>query len=239
MKPLEYLFLVVGLIEVGAEIFGNELVRFISKPLLMITLIIFYSQSVNGNWNRRHKLMRAAFFFSWIGDVALMFVPRNAEDVTLMGLPKHPNFFLLGLVGFLITHILYTVAFADISYKTKEALLPKKFWVVVPLLIYMVSLLSMLIPAINGVEATRPFLVPVLVYTAAISTMVVFAINRYHRVNDTSFALVFGGALLFMVSDSIIAINKFLHPFETASIFIMMLYIGGQYLIAKGTLAQE
>ena len=227
LKPLEYLYFAIGAIEVIAEVTGNDMVRFISKPLLMIVLIAFYMQAVAGNWTKIHKLMRVAFFFSWIGDVALMFVFKNE------------NFFLVGLVGFLITHILYAVAFANVSNKSALPLLPEKFWVIMPLIIYMLALLSLLIPGITANEKTQPFLIPVLVYSTAIATMVVFGINRYKRVNDKSFALVFGGALLFMFSDSIIAINKFLHPFATAGIFIMILYISGQYFIAKGTLAQN
>ncbi len=223
---LQYLFLLVAAFEIYAEVANDGLVRFIAKPLLMVTLVAYYAKSVSGSWNKFHKLMVAAFCFSWVGDVALMFVYRNE------------NFFLLGLVGFLITHILYTIAFADVTNKNTPALLPKKFWVTLPLVVYMAVLLSLLVPGITGDEKTKPFLVPVLVYSAAIATMVVFSINRYGRVNDKSFALVFAGALLFMVSDSIIAVNKFLHPFGTASIFIMLLYISGQLLIAKGALTQ-
>lgn len=227
LKPLEYLYLLIGVIEIFAEVTDNNTVRFVAKPLLMIVLIAFYMQAVGAQWNKVHKLMRIAFFFSWIGDVALMFVFKNE------------NFFLVGLVGFLITHILYTVAFADVKNKNAEALLPKKFWVFIPLVIYMVAFLSLLVPAINSNEKTQPFLIPVLVYSTAIAVMVTFAINRYKRVNDKSFVLVFVGGMLFMFSDSIIAINKFLHPFSAAGIFIMVLYISGQYLIAKGTLAQS
>lgn len=223
---IECLYFAIAAIEIFAEASGNNMLRMISKPLLMVVLIVYYMQGVGAEWNSVHRLMRWAFVFSWVGDVALMFVYKNE------------NFFLVGLVGFLITHILYTIAFAKVSQPKAEALLPRKAWVMVPLLIYMAALLSLLVPAINSNEKTQPFLVPVLVYSTAIATMVVFAINRFKRVNDKSFALVFGGALLFMFSDSIIAINKFLSPFETAGIYIMLLYTLGQFLIAKGTLAQ-
>lgn len=225
-KLPEYLFLLVAFIEVSAEVTGNDIIRFIAKPLLMITLIAFYAQQVGDNWNKFHKLIVTAFFFSWIGDVALMFVFKNE------------NFFLFGLVGFLIAHILYAISFNKVKNKEAKALLPKKFLVIIPLAVYMIVLLSLLVPAISGNEKTQPFLIPVLIYSAAIATMVAFSINRYKRVNDKSFVLVVSGALLFMFSDSIIAVNKFLHPFATASIFIMILYIAGQYLIAKGCLVQ-
>lgn len=221
-----YIFLLVAVAEVTAEIIGHEALRFIFKPLLMITLVGFYYQQVAGQWNRAHKLMVAAFFFSWVGDVSLMLVFKNE------------NLFLAGLVSFLITHLLYTVAFNRVDLRDKEALLPKQIWKVTPLMLYMAVLFYFLIPGISSNEKTNPLLVPVIVYAVAIANMVAFAVNRYGRVNDDSFKLVFAGALLFMFSDSIIAINKFLHPFPTASIFIMALYITGQYLIAQGMLSQ-
>lgn len=238
-KLLTYLYWIIAAIEVYGEATDNDVIRFCSKPFLMIVLIFMYAKNIVGPSNAFHKLMVAAFFFSWTGDVALMFVPRFAEDLTLMGFPKDPNFFLVGLVGFLIAHLMYVGAFAQVTSKAAEALLPKKWWMLVPLVVYMSVLLSLLVPAINAKAETQPFLVPVLVYSTVIALMTLFAINRYRRVNDQSFALVFAGALLFMFSDSIIAISKFVAPFETARIAIMVLYITAQYLIARGALKQE
>ncbi len=237
-KSLSYLYFIIGAIEVYGEATDNDAVRFFSKPLLMIILIFYYVSSVQGPVHKFHKLMIAAFFFSWIGDVALMFVPRNTGDLILMGIPKAPNFFLVGLVGFLITHVLYCFAFARVSHRNVPALLKRKVWIVVPLALYMAALLSMLIPGILSTAETKPFLVPVIVYSSVIAAMVVYALNRYQRVNDASFALVFGGALLFMFSDSLIAISKFMAPFQFAGVLIMVLYITAQYLIAKGSLKQ-
>lgn len=236
LTPLHYIYFAIGLVEVFSEATGNEAVRFFSKPLLMIVLVALYVQAVAGKWNKVHKLITAAFAFSWVGDVALMFVGNSGE--TVMGLPKNPNFFLVGLGGFMITHVLYAVAFTHVSNKQTKAILPGRFWVVVPLFIYMAAFLSVLVPAIYENELTKPFLAPVLVYSTAIATMVLLSMNRYHRVNDKSFALVFCGALLFMFSDTLIAVNKFIHPFASSGIFIMILYIAGQYLIGKGCLAQ-
>lgn len=237
MNLLTVLYAVIGVAEVYAEITQNSTLRFFTKPLLMIVLIAYYLKGA-GALNAFHKLMVAAFAFSWVGDVALMFVPASETDTFLMGITKNPNYFLVGLVGFLVTHVLYTIAFSKIS-ESKPALLPQKFWVTTPLVIYMIVLLTLLVPGITSNPLTKDFLIPVLVYSSAIAVMVVFAINRYGRVNESSFALVFAGALLFMFSDSIIAINKFLYPFPTAGVFIMVLYITAQYLIAKGALIQS
>lgn len=237
-KSLSYLYFLVGAIEVYAELANDETIRFFSKPLLMIILIFYYAANVQGPVHKFHKLMIAAFFFSWIGDVALMFVPRNESDLLLMGIPKAPNFFLVGLVGFLIAHVLYCFAFARVSHHHVVPLLKRKIWVAIPLALYMVALLAMLVPAISATPETKPFLIPVIVYSSVIACMVAFALNRYGRVNDQSFALVFGGALLFMLSDSLIAISKFMTPFDLAPVGIMVLYITAQYLIAKGSLKQ-
>ena len=238
LKPMEYLYFITCIVEIYAEATHNDVVRFFSKPLLMILLLAFYIQSVAGSWNRFHKFLAASLIFSWMGDVALMFVPNSAYDTSIMGFTKNPNFFLVGLAAFLFAHMLYAIAFANVSDKTVPPVLRRKAWVAVPLLLYMVGLLYLLVPAIGGNELTKPFLGPVIIYSAAIVTMVAFALNRYGRVNDKSFALVFGGALLFMLSDSCIATNKFMHPFATSGIFIMTLYVAGQYFIAKGAIAQ-
>ena len=238
LKPLEYLYFLVAITEIFAEASHNEMVRFFSKPLLMILLLAFYIKSVAGGWNRLHRFLASSMVFSWIGDVALLFVPGSANDQAVMGIPKNPNYFLAGLAAFLFAHMLYAISFANVSDRTQTPILRKKAWVIIPLVLYMAGLLYLLVPAIGANALTKPFLGPVVIYSAAIATMVVFALNRFGRVSTQSFMLVFSGALLFMLSDSIIAVNKFMHPFATAGVFIMTLYIAGQYLIAKGALAQ-
>ena len=79
-KLLEYLYFITAILEIYAEATQNEMVRFFSKPLLMIVLLAFYIQSVAGKWNRFHKFLSISLVFSWIGDVALMFVPGSASD---------------------------------------------------------------------------------------------------------------------------------------------------------------
>jgi uncharacterized membrane protein YhhN len=60
--------------------------------------------------------------------------------------------------------------------------------------------------------------IPVLIYAAVLTGMVLVALFRFGKTSSSSFALVFGGAILFMISDSLIAINKFLEPLPMAGI---------------------
>ena len=221
MNIAAYIYIIVSLLEIVAEYMGNDTLRFATKPLLMPLLIWFYAQALSGAVNKMHRLMLIAFVFSWVGDVALMFVGVN------------PNFFLVGLVGFLITHLFYAVAFTHVVDKNAVPILKQKIWIAIPLAIYFAGLIAVVFPA---VEAAMK--IPVAVYSTVIATMVLFAINRYGRVSSSSFGLVMGGAFLFMFSDSLIAVNKFLYQgtLSYAGVLIMLLYIAGQYLIAKGML---
>ena len=67
--------------------------------------------------------------------------------------------------------------------------------------------------------------------------MSIFAINRYGKVNDKSFKLILVGAILFTMSDSLLALNKFLQPIPLAGVWIMASYAAAQYYITKGVLA--
>ena len=77
---------------------------------------------------------------------------------------------------------------------------------------------------------------PVVAYAAVIQAMVIAAVFRWGRTANASFWAVFAGALLFMISDSLIAVNKFYTPLDGASQWIMTTYLSGQFLIVFGLL---
>jgi uncharacterized membrane protein YhhN len=80
--------------------------------------------------------------------------------------------------------------------------------------------------------------IAVFVYMVALLGMSAMALNRYKTVSKASFNLVFYGSVLFVISDSLIAIDKFLTPIPNDRIFIMSTYIAAQYLIMRGILKQ-
>jgi uncharacterized membrane protein YhhN len=223
MNLLVIAYIIIGAMEVLAEATGNSTLRFVTKPLLMPVLMLFYHQSTKLTFSSFDKKIMMALFFSWFGDVFLMFVFKNEL------------FFLAGLGSFLLAHIFYVIAFTAVTNKSAEALLPKKAWILIPLIAYFVMLMVSFFSKVPG-----EMKIPVAVYSATIAAMVAMAVNRYKRVNDKSFSLVMAGALLFMLSDSIIAVNKFLYQGEMAfaGVGIMVLYISGQYFIAKGASKQ-
>ena len=80
--------------------------------------------------------------------------------------------------------------------------------------------------------------VPVLIYVIVISTMLAVAMNRYGKVNHSSYTWIVMGAVLFVASDSLLAINKFHHAIEYSRYFIMLTYMGAQYFIVRGAVRQ-
>jgi uncharacterized membrane protein YhhN len=71
---------------------------------------------------------------------------------------------------------------------------------------------------------------PVSVYVAVIVVMAIAAYLLTQRVA----ALTFIGAVLFMISDSYLAFNKFYSPLPLSGIVVMSTYIAAQWCIAKG-----
>ena len=81
-------------------------------------------------------------------------------------------------------------------------------------------------------------LIPVLIYALALLGMGVWAHKRRGATSNDSFKLVALGAILFAISDGLIAINKFAYPIPAERILIMSIYISAQYLIVQGLIQQ-
>jgi uncharacterized membrane protein YhhN len=162
--------------------------------------------------------MLAGLFFSWAGDVALEFSDYNN------------NMFLTGLVCFLLAHIMYFTVF--ILTPGKNSIVANRIWLLIPVILYGSVLVFYLYDDLAEMR------LPVIFYAAVILTMLSGAINRKDKVNMKSYYLVLAGAMLFVISDSTIAVNKFSHPFESSGIVIMSTYIAAQYLIVAGYISQ-
>ena len=212
------LYFATGLAFISLETIGAVWISIVLKAMIIPSLIWLYLRFIQGHWNRFHGLIIAALGFSWIGDITLQLTQFQE------------SFFLVGLTSFLITQLIYLVAF--IITPGKNILFFRKIYLLVPVVLYGWGILSLLSDGLGDMK------IPVTVYTLVILSMLLAAINREKKVNRESFLLVFAGAILFVLSDSMIAINKFSQPFELARIAIMSSYITAQYLIAVGCTRQ-
>ena len=124
--------------------------------------------------------------------------------------------FLVALGFFLIAHVFYIVLFLRKLRMRRFSL-----WSLI-YLAWWVALLAILLPHIGSL------LIPVAIYGLVLGGMGAVAVtcNRY---------IALGGAL-FVVSDTILALNKFLPGFELWQVhfFIMLSYLAAQGFIALG-----
>ena len=85
-------------------------------------------------------------------------------------------------------------------------------------------------------EALKP---AVSAYVVVIALMAAQAIGRATRLRDGQAMAVALGACLFLLSDSLLAIDKFVTPLPLAGLWILSSYYAAQILIVLGTLRQH
>ena len=150
-------------------------------------------------------------------------------DSFLMLQAQNPLFFIIGLGSFLLMQLGYSLYFKrEIEFK-KSLLFQKPYWIF-PVIIYALSLYKIVSEDARGLKGA------ILAYTICIAIMMLSAINRFWQVVQNSFRWVFFGAFFFLISDSILAINKFANPIPNAGFWIMSTYTLAQYLIVRGVI---
>jgi uncharacterized membrane protein YhhN len=114
----------------------------------------------------------------------------------------------------------------------KSVLTGKRLLLFLPLVLYLALLMMFLYNNLG------PMRFPVMIYSVVILAMLATAMTRLGKVANNSYWLVVAGAILFVLSVSAIAVNRFGHSFEASSWFIMTTYISAQYLIVMGYIRQ-
>lgn len=185
----------------------------IAKPLAMVIAIIFiatrtYSSKSAGRFESQFKIrLLLALACSLAGDVALMF----------------PGYFIPGLLAFLLAHLGYIALL-----KLGLAWFPSR-----GALIAMLGLGALMYAVlwIGGLPAALR--VPVAAYTVAIALMAAQAIGRAVLLRDPAAWGVAIGAGCFMLSDALLALNKFVAPLPLAPLWVLGTYYAAQILIVR------
>jgi uncharacterized membrane protein YhhN len=213
-NKIAFTFLFFTLLECAGIICNNQLMQYIAKPLLLPVLIALLVYNTGSDYKDR-TLIIIALIFSWLGDVFLMLDNRNSL------------FFIIGLICFLTTHIFYIVYFLRIQNNNISLL---KKYPLLPLLvvIYGIALVWLLFSHLGDLT------LPVIVYATVICTMLISSQHIFLKVPKPANIFFLSGALLFVLSDSLLAINKFYGSFTNAGIAIMLTYCTAQYAIVNG-----
>jgi uncharacterized membrane protein YhhN len=208
------LFVADAILFICSDYFKCNAIRIATKPLLTIFLILYCCFEADKK-NTIFFLLLFALFFSCLGDIFLLFENKN------------PNWFIFSLSSFLIAHIFYISLFIQIK-KINQPHKKLNLSVSVIVSAYTVCLFLLLKPALGDLK------IPVLIYAAALSVMLIASLHSFDLSNQTAGRLCAAGALLFLTSDSLLAINKFYAPVAKADFLIMSTYASAQLLIVLG-----
>lgn len=129
-------------------------------------------------------------------------------------------FLMQALLCFLVTQIAYIVAFSG-----QTCALGQRWKLWLPAVLYGTVVFLILLPGLNE------FRVPVLIYVAVLVKMVIAASLVERRPGP-----LLAGAVLFLVADSLIGINRFFAPLPASEPIIVAIYTTGQLLILAGAL---
>ncbi len=212
------LFILVVLLDLFTGYLHVQGVRQFTKPLILLTLILFFWICGKRLDKKLYRYTLLALLCSLMGDILLLYDHLS------------PLYFMLGLIAFLLAHIIYSVVFL---IQGKIILKKKMRLVAVLLLVYGTALFMMLKDNLGTLK------VPVIIYILGILAMAITAFGRKDLVDHTSFKLVFIGALFFIMSDSILAVNKFLVAMPGSHFLVMGTYATAQYLIVRGLLTSD
>ncbi|MCR8644292.1 lysoplasmalogenase [Paenibacillus sp. N1-5-1-14] len=199
--------LVTGAFHLATLYMDNEAVHWVFKLLPMLLILTLAIRSISITPKRTYKLlMMIGLVFCLGGDAFLL----NTGD----------QWFILGLGSFLIGHLIYIVALLHRWHYSLISLLS-----IIPIGIYAWWVGSNLYESMRGTEGESGMWLPVLVYLIAISSMLWVAM-----MSRNSYAAL--GAGLFVVSDSILAWNKFVGPVFASGFLVMLTYFIAQLLLA-------
>lgn len=194
---------------------GSHTMTWYLKPLLLPFL--FYAVTKSDYFDTK-KWLLAALLFSWIGDCVLLFADKGE------------SYFIFGLVAFLIAHILFIVLFTK-QKSANQSFRKLLFWAgFVGATVYLAGMLSVLLPSLGNLRF------PVIIYALTITIMLKTALKGTFDWSANSRYQILIGAVFFVTSDSILAIDKFYSPIASASYSIMITYLIAQFCITDGIL---
>ncbi|MFZ6842917.1 lysoplasmalogenase [Undibacterium sp. RuTC16W] len=184
--------------------------HYVCKPLT--TILIFYlafrATSVNPPYRRA---ILTGIIFSLLGDIFLM-LPATVVK---------PGF-LLGLGSFLCAHICFLRALtSDHRFFSR------------PLIFLGIGTLGAANLFVLWPGLSTDLRVPVVIYVTCLLCMTAQAITRHLSIQTSASKWAMAGGILFMLSDTLLAYNKFYTPLPQASLLILATYYAALSLIAR------
>ena len=201
-----YIFILVSILDIIGIVFKIDSLVFIFKPFILLSLLFLYAHSVIN----KNKWYVIALIFSFFGDVFLLY----SGDIL----------FKFGLSSFLIAHLLFIAIVIKRIDKRKFLTI---LTAIIPFSIVLFLLLFLLKDSLNEL------FIPVLIYGITICVFGVVSLIDFLNIKSKKSLIMLIGAIVFISSDAILAINKFYNTVLILQIVVMVTYISAQYLIYR------
>ena len=205
LSPLIFL---AALLAIYGDSCGPRRAHYVGKPLATILITALALTRAPGAPRDYALAIIVGLLCSLAGDIFLM-LPGDR--------------FIAGLVAFLLAHLAYIVAFV---MAPGTALGPRTALIFVPLIAYGALIFRILAPHLGRLR------LPVPAYLLVIVVMDGFALERWRATGTANTALAALGAILFVISDTFLAWNRFIARFRSAQALILGTYFAAQWLIA-------
>lgn len=183
-----------------------DFLYYLVKPLVLVAIMAIAAREPRPISTRYRLLVVIALSWSLAGDILLM-LPQDR--------------FVHGLVAFLVAHVCYVIAFVRTGGGLRDP------FAAAAVALFAGAMLAFLWPSLGSLR------IPVIAYVAVLATMAWQAIARWRHLRSRDTALAAAGALLFLASDSTLAIQRFRGDFAGATAVILATYWTAQFLFAR------
>lgn len=188
---------------------GMKSLKYLTKPSVMVAIIVTLFLAGPPHNELFRWVILTGLVFSLAGDVFLMF---------------EKDLFIWGLGSFLIAHIFYVVAFAmEVPWDPSQVL-----WLL-PFALVALIMMKILWPRLPG-----KLRVPVIIYVIALVFMGWFAARRFDAelFGNLSATLCLVGASLFLISDGVLSIRRFIDKKPVYQVIVLGTYFPAQLCFA-------
>ena len=207
-----FVFLTVSFLDIVGILYKIPVLIHIFKPLILLSLITLYALSVS----KINKMYVLALICSLLGDVFLMF--------------EGELYFIIGLISFLLAHLLFiNIVIKEIKKNTIKNIIITAFPFVI--------VFSLLIFRLKN--SLGEMLFPVIIYGIIIATFGTVSLINFREKKSIKSIFMLFGAIIFMISDSVLAINKFYEQAHIFEIIVMATYVLAQYFIYRAMILNK
>lgn len=207
-----FVFLTVSFLDIVGILYKIPVLIHIFKPLILLSLITLYALSVS----KINKMYVLALICSLLGDVFLMF--------------EGELYFIIGLISFLLAHLLFiNIVIKEIKKNTIKNIIIAAFPFVI--------VFSLLIFRLKN--SLGEMLFPVIIYGIIIATFGTVSLINFREKKSMKSIFMLFGAIIFMISDSVLAINKFYEQAHIFEIIVMATYVLAQYFIYRAMILNK